>query len=88
MLVLTGHQFIFSSGGKEIFVLHKMVDNVEKENEKGRIQMAVRLKSGRTIRFLLNSQTEADNVSESILLCGMVKFADSFPFYYNPPRPG
>jgi len=86
LLVLTGHQFIFSSGSREIFVLHKMVDNVEKENEKGRIQLAVRLKSGRLIRFLLNSQTEADNVSESILLCGMVKFRDSFPFYYNPPR--
>lgn len=35
MLVLTGHQFIFSSSNKEIFVLHKLVDVVEKENEKG-----------------------------------------------------
>lgn len=86
MLVLTGHQFIFSSSNKEIFVLHKLVDVVEKENEKGRIQIQIRLKTGRLIRFLLNSQSEADDVSESIQLCGMVKFRDAFPFYYNPPR--
>ena len=86
MLVLTGHQFIFSSPKKEIFVLHKLVDLVEKESEKGRIQIQIRLKTGQLIRFGLNSQVEADNVSESIQLCGMVKFRDAFPFYFNPTK--
>ena len=63
-----------------------MVDHVEKENEKGRIQIKIRLKTGRLIRFLLNSQVEADDVSESIQLCGMIKFADTFPIYFNPPK--
>ena len=87
-LAITGHQLIFVARGvqKELIVDHKMVDSVEKETDKGRNLVKMRQKNGKLIRFLLNSQGEADDLCTSVQLCGMIKFTDTHPFYYNPPR--
>ena len=62
------------------------MDSVEKEADKGRNLVKMRQKNGKLIRFLLNSQGEADDLCTSVQLCGMIKFTDTHPFYYNPPR--
>ena len=85
-LAITGHQLLFFAREKELIVDHKMVDSVEKDSEKGRNLVKMRQKNGKLIRFLMNSQGEADDLCTSVQLCGMIKFTDTHPFYFNPPR--
>mgnify|MGYP002281187033 FL=1 len=85
-IAITGHQLLFFAREKELIMDHKMVDAVEKETDKGRNLVKMRQKNGKLVRFLLNSQGEADDLGTS--LCGMIKFTDTHPFFFNPPRRG
>ena len=85
-IAITGHQLLFVAREKELIMDHKMVDAVEKDTDKGRNLVKMRQKNGKLVRFLLNSQGEADDLCTSVQLCGMIKFTDTHPFYYNPPR--
>lgn len=88
VLCITSHQFILSSKSSrddELWILHVMVDSIERRQSNRQNSLIIKCKDWRIIQLDIREQDELKNIADSIdWLSNLDDSRLFYPFYYRP----